>query len=307
MKNKLIPLIIVFASMPNIVTAVGLVNNFDYLTRRWSVSTFNAPQNSAKIQEVVSSSSMVDALEASKNIAIENKQLSDLSKDATNFLQAQDRFAQQISESNRLKAYKASVASFENEGGAVSGRKILSTPIASVFVKSEDMCKKSASSAARLASNAKIAVVAVPAAVVAGGLYALDYGQSLKGTEMQLVVEKESLIEQHIQNSIVQNIKNKNNIVSTNSTVLSKAAHVKNALLNVGSSVKTQVLAHPRIATGAGLATIAGLSYVAYKNFGKATAKPVVETKKAVKAAPVVSTPTKAPKRRLPGGYARRR
>ena len=178
-------------------------------------------------------------------------------------------------------------------------------------VKSEALYRKLALSAARLASNAKIAVVAVPAAVVAGGLYALDYGQSLKGTEMQLVVEKESLIEQHIQNSIVQNIKNKNNIVSTNSTVLSKAAHVKNALLNVGSSVKTQVLAHPRIATGAGLATIAGLSYVAYKNFGKATAKKVVETKKpevkAVKAAaPVVSKRKKAHKG-LPGGYARRR
>ncbi len=181
--------------------------------------------------------------------------------------------------------------------------------VAPALVKSEALYRKSVSSAARLASNAKVAVVAAPAAVVAGSLYAFDYGQSLKGTETQLVVEKQSLIEQHIQNSIVQDIKNKNNIVSTNATVLSKAAHVKNALLNVGSSVKTQVLAHPRIATGAGLATIAGLSYVAYKNFGKATANKDVKTKKpevkAVKAAQVVSQPKKAHKG-LPGGYARR-
>ena len=190
-------------------------------------------------------------------------------------------------------------------------------------VKSEALYRKLALSAARLASNAKVAVVAAPAAVVAGGLYALDRAQAkqaeLKQAELNRQSEKlakakmigAQMAEEkaNIQAGVALQSKGFRGVKNAISNFGSSVANtrVAQSLVNVGSSVKTQVLAHPRIATGAGLATIAGLSYVAYKNFGKATAKPVVETKKAVKAAPVVSTPTKAPKRRLPGGYARRR
>ncbi len=182
--------------------------------------------------------------------------------------------------------------------------------VAPALVKSEALYRKSVSSAARLASNAKVAVVAAPAAVVAGGLYALDRAQANKAIEQaELNRQSEKLAKAKMIGA--QMAEEKANIQAGVALQSKGFRGVKNALMNVGSSVKTQVLAHPRIATGAGLATIAGLSYVAYKNFGKATAKKVVETKKpevkAVKAAaPVVSKRKKAHKG-LPGGYARRK
>ena len=194
-------------------------------------------------------------------------------------------------------------------------------------VKSEALYRKLALSAARLASNAKVAVVAAPAAVVAGGLYALDRAQAkqaeLKQAELNRQSEKlakakmigAQMAEEkaNIQAGVALQSKGFRGVKNAISNFGSSVANtrVAQSLVNAGSSVKTQVLAHSRIATGAGLATIAGLSYVAYKNFGKATAKKVVETKKpevkAVKAAaPVVSKRKKAHKG-LPGGYARRR
>ncbi len=52
---------------------------------------------------------------------------------------------------------------------------------------------------------------------------------------------------------------------------LSKFDSVKAALSNAGSSVKASVKGHPYASTGAGLATVAGLSCLAYAKFGKAT------------------------------------
>lgn len=86
-----------------------------------------------------------------------------------------------------------------------------------------------------------------------------------------------------------------------------------NALVKAGSVVKSNVQAHPRIATGAGLVTLAGLSYAAYNKFGKAVKKttvkastPVVKTE-VKKTTPVVATPVKKAKKALKGGYARRK
>ena len=77
----------------------------------------------------------------------------------------------------------------------------------------------------------------------------------------------------------------------------------KNQAVKAGSFVKSNVQAHPRIATGAGLATVAGLTYLAYSKglFGKAAKKatvtkaPEVKNKKAT--SQVVATTGKKAKK----------
>jgi hypothetical protein len=130
---------------------------------------------------------------------------------------------------------------------------------------------------ARFINSLKVPVVALPAAVVAGGIYALDRLQ----TQATETPSKFGRVKAALSNagSYVANTR------------------VANTLVAAGSSVKANVQAHPRIATGAGLVTVAGLSYLAYNKFGKATVKKV-ETK-VVTATPkkaVVSTPVKAKK-----------
>ncbi len=106
-----------------------------------------------------------------------------------------------------------------------------------------------------------------------------------------------------------------NQCFTTKEVQPTRMQRVKNALNNAGSLVKSNVQAHPRIATGAGLVTLAGLSYAAYNKFGKAVKKPTVKvstpvvTKTEVKTVTPVVAPVKKAKtvKRLPGGYARRK
>ncbi len=141
---------------------------------------------------------------------------------------------------NRKHFERLALSSFENEGGAVrSGSQV------SKFVAPSMLFK-----AAKLFSDNKIAIAgtAISSAGIAGvAYYNRLKDQAVKAAEAAQAAEAARIVD------------------------LSKFDRVKAALSNVGSSVKTSVQAHPYVSTGTGLATVAGLSYLAYTKFGKAT------------------------------------
>jgi hypothetical protein len=222
-----------------------------------------------------------------------------------------------------------------NVAEILTGNKV-KTALAITSDRGSFLFPKRISSAARFASNAKVgAVIAAPTMVLgtayAAGTYALDRVQAqateLKATELNRQAEKLAKAKM----IGAQFAEEKANIQAGLSLQTTRMQRVKSALTNAGSVVKTQAMnagslvksnvqAHPRIATGAGLVTLAGLSYAAYNKFGKAVKKstvnvstPVVKTEAKKETVTLVATPVKKAKKAkkankpLKGGYARRK
>ena len=138
-----------------------------------------------------------------------------------------------------------------------------STALSVVQPKSSALLVQSKlSKASKFVINPKMVVAgAVGTAVVGAGAYAYkQYRQPVEQTT----------VEKHVANLVTQDISNKENAI--HNPTISRFESIKNAFKNTGVSTISSVKAHPYISTGAGLATVAGLSILAYKKglFGKA-------------------------------------
>ncbi len=226
--------------------------------------------------------------QAVKILAQKNKVAQDLSQGAANFLTSQDKFAQTV------KASKT--AEFFNMQRQAQNLLSLQPKPTALTVVVPEQASKIAINPKRDVAGFKSAAQATQALTTSANKYAIAY---MAATAAIPVIATGILGNQYFTNKQVQP---------------TKMQRVKNALNSAGSLVKSNVQAHPRIATGAGLVTLAGLSYAAYNKFGKAVKKstvnvstPVVKTE-AKTVTPVVAPVKKAKTvKRLPGGYARRK
>ncbi len=159
---------------------------------------------------------------------------------------------------------------------------------------------------AQVALDAKVAAVTVPGAIIGGSFYA---GEKMLQAQAKQAAQAEVNYQANLAVYNAANVES-NKFNAQRLSEMTKFGRVKSALMNAGSKITSNVMAHPRIATGAGLITLTGLSYLAYNKFGKVakTVAPKVQApvaQKAITSTPVVTPKTKKAGNRLPGGYAR--
>lgn len=153
--------------------------------------------------------------------------------------------ARKVSQQGYKLSHANVLSSFENEGGRVLGAAV---------------------KASKFAINPKMVAAGLVGSTIAGaGAYA--YNKYRQPTTVEQIVTEQTSVEKHVANSVMADIaKNKTTAQAT------KFERVANAFNDARSFVTSNITNHPRIATGAGLATVAGLSVLAYKKglFGKA-------------------------------------
>jgi hypothetical protein len=248
MKNKLMMLTMALVAMSNVMNA----NSWDIARLPHTFNYTSLPYTDGNGVTYYSRQHR-DNLLASKTAEFFNMQ-----RQAQNLLSSQPKssIAQNIAASKARKvsqqAYKLShvnvLSSFENEGGKVLGGQIIGK-------------------ASKVTINPKMVAAGLVGSTIAGaGVYAYNkYSQP----KIEKVLTEQTPVEKHVANVVMTNIAKNKTVQST------KFERVKNALNNAGSLVTSNVQAHKYIATGAGLATVAGLSALAYKKglFGKVAIK----------------------------------